>query len=79
MALIKTNHQLEQATFIFDDAGEVVDVEIQVNYTVEDDVTGEEETRVRKTVSAWDNLPPGITHATANTLGKRLKELADQV
>lgn len=79
MALIKTNHQLERATFIFDDAGEVVDVEIQVNYTIQDDVTGEEETRVRKTVSVWDNLPPGITNATANTLGKRLKELAEQV
>ena len=79
MTLIKTDHRLEQATFIFDDAGEVVDVQVQVNYAVADDVTGEQQTRVRKTVSVWDQLPPGVSYAAANTLGKRLKELAAQL
>ena len=76
MALIKTDHQLEQVMFTFDGNGDVVDVQILVNYAVEDDVTGEQETRVRKIVSVFDSLPPGINQATSNTFGKRVKELA---
>ena len=76
MALIKTDHKLEQVMFTFDGNGDVVDVQIVVNYAVEDDVTGEHETRVRKTVSVFDSLPPGINRAAANTFGKRVKELA---
>ena len=36
----------------------------------------EQETRVRKTVSIFGSLPPGINQAAANTFGKRVKELA---
>ena len=79
MALIKTDHQLEQVMFTFDGNGDVVDVRIMVNYSVEDDVTGEQEARVRKIVSVFDDLPPGINRATANTFGKRVKELAVEV
>lgn len=79
MALIKTDHQLELATFVFDGSGEVVDIKIQVNYAVQDDVTGAEETRVRKTASVWDALPPGISQSVANSLGKRLRDLVTTV
>ena len=79
MALFKSDRQLESATFIFDGAGDVVDVQIQVNYAITDDVTGEEQTRVRKTLSIWDQLPPGISQSSANSFGKRAKEIADQV
>ena len=75
MALIKTDHQLEQVSFRFA-AGVVTDVEIQVNYAVQDNVTGEQETRVRKVISIFDSLPPGISQATSNTFGKRVKALA---
>ena len=78
MALVKAGHQLEHATFVFDEAGEVVDVQIQVNYALEDDVTGEIETRARKTISVWNSLPPGASQSIANTLGKRLKELVTE-
>ena len=78
MALVKTDHQLEYAIFTFDPAGEVVDVHIHVNYAITDDVTGEEQTRVRKTVSIWDQLPPGISQSAANSLGKRARELVTQ-
>lgn len=79
MALIKADHRLERVSFQFDDSGEVVDVLIQVNYAVQDDATGEVETRVRKTVSVWDQLSPGITQAIANTFGKRCRDLAPSV
>ena len=79
MALIKTDHQLEQVMFTFDGNSDVVDVRIMVNYSVEDDVTGEQEARVRKIVSVFDSLPPGINQAAANTFGKRVKELAVEV
>ena len=42
-------------------------------------MTGEQETRVRKTVSVYDSLPPGINQATTNIFGKRVKELAPGV
>lgn len=76
MALIKTDHQLEHVLFTFDANGDVVDVKIQVNYAVQDNVTGEQETRIRKIASVFSSLPPGISQATANTFGKRVKELA---
>ena len=79
MALIKADHRLEQVSFVFDDSGEVVDVQIQVNYAVQDDATGDVETRVRKRVSVWDRLPPGISKAVANTFGKRCRDLAPSV
>ena len=79
MALVKSGHQLENATFTFDDAGELVDVQIQVNYAIADDATGEEQTRVRKTLSIWDQLPPGVTQSAANSFGKRAREIAEQV
>ena len=79
MALIKTDHQLEQVMFTFDGNGDVVDVRITVSYSVEDDVTGEQEARVRKVVSVFDRLPPGINQATANIFGKRVRELAVEV
>ena len=79
MALIKTGHQLEQVMFTFDGNGDVVDVQMMVSYSVEDDVTGEQETRVRKVVNVYDSLPPGISQAATNTFGKRVKELAAEV
>lgn len=77
MALIKTDHQLEQVSFIFT-AGLVTDVQIQVNYAVQDNVTGEQETRVRKTRSVWASLTP-IQQTAANIIGQRLQTLAQNL
>tara|TARA_Y100000310_G_scaffold85278_1_gene82136 strand:+ start:216 stop:455 length:240 start_codon:yes stop_codon:yes gene_type:complete len=79
MALVKTDHQLEQAVFTFDENGDVADIKIQVNCAVVDDVTGEQETRVRKTVSVKESLSPAISSSAANAFGRRLKSLAEAV
>ena len=65
--------------FTFDGNGDVVDVQIMVSYSLEDDITGEQEARVRKVVGVIDALPPGVSQATTNTFGKRVKELAAEV
>lgn len=78
MALIKADHILENVQFTFDAAGNVIDVLIQVTYVVLDDVTGVEETRVRKTVSVLSSLPPEISRIASNTFGRRVTELAKQ-
>lgn len=75
MALIKTDHQLEHVLFTFDQGGSLTDIQLQVNYAVRDDVTGQDETRVRKTVSVFTNLTP-LQRVAANTLAIRLRQLA---
>ena len=79
MALLKADHQLEQVTFSFDEAGEVVDVLVEVNYAIQDDATNQQLTRVREAVSILDKLPPGIGTAAANEFGKRCRQLAEEV
>lgn len=74
MALIRADQQLEQVVFRFA-GGVVTDIEIQVNYAIQDDVTGVQETRVRKTRSVWANLTP-TQRTVANTLGQRLQVIA---
>ena len=76
MAIIKADHKLEAVSFLFDGAGNVRDVELTVNYRLLDDVTQAEETRVRKTRSVWASLTP-TQQAAANTMGTRLKALAE--
>ena len=76
MAIVKQNHVLEVAKFIFDDAGEVVDIELTVNYELFDDVEGELETRVRKIDSVWADLNIG-EQTSLNQHGKKLKVLAE--
>ena len=78
MAIIKTNHQLEQVAFTFDDSGEVTGINLTVNYALEDDVTGDEETRVRKTVNVWDDLTDA-QKAQGNAIGKHFQNLAERV
>ena len=75
MALVKVEHRLEEVSFSFDDQGTVVDALVTVNYAVQDDATGEEETRVRKTASIWDQLTAS-QKGSANSIGKRLRQLA---
>ena len=75
MVIIKADHQLEQVSFIFDETGEVADVTVTVNYALKDDATGQEETRVRKSFSAWTSLSAS-QRTGANAIGKRLKTLA---
>ncbi len=77
MALIKTDHRLEQVTFQFD-GPDVIGVELTVNYAVQDDVTGEEETRVRKTTDIWDQLTAS-QKTGAKTIGKRLQQIAESL
>ena len=75
--LIKTTHRLEQVTFQFD-GPDVIGVELTVNYAVQDDVTGEEETRVRKTTDVWDQLTAS-QKTGAKTIGKRLQQIAESL
>ena len=76
--LIKTDHRLEQVTFQFDNAGDVRGVELTVNYAVQDDVTDEEVTRVRKTTDVWDQLTAS-KKTGAKTIGKRLQQIAESL
>ena len=78
MSLIKADHQLEQVSFQFDEASNVVDVQIHVNYAIEDDTTGEEETRVRRIITVWDRLT-ATQKDRANLLGKTLNTLSEQM
>ena len=75
MALVKADHQLEHVSFTFDDTGQVTDVTLTVNYAVKDDITGAEETRVRKTVSVWETLNSTEKNRSVS-LGKLLRALA---
>ena len=78
MPLIKADHQLEQVSFQYDEAGNVVDVLIHVSYAIEDDTTGEEETRVRRIITVWDRLT-ATQKDRANLLGKTLNTLSEQM
>ena len=75
MAIVKQDHNLEEAKFVFDEAGEVTDLILQVNYQLWDNVTKEEETRVRKIKSIWADLTNG-QKTQANTIGKKLNSVA---
>ena len=48
MAIIKLKHSLQEAKFIFDESGEVIDLIVEVAYQLYDDIADEEEARVRK-------------------------------
>ncbi len=76
MAIVKQDHILEEARFVFDETGDVVDLVLYVNFQVYDDVAEEELTRVRKTRSVWSSLTSG-QKTQADTVGKRLQTLAD--
>ena len=78
MALVKNDHQLEQVLFRFDAAGDVIGLEIQVNMNVLDDVTNEELTRLRETVDVFPDLT-AAQQAVANTVGRKLDELAKEL
>ncbi len=73
--LVKADHRLETTVFGFDDTGEVNSLTLTVNYAVRDDVTGEDETRVRKTVDVWDQLTD-TQKVQATRIGRRLSDIA---
>ena len=77
MAIIKADRQLEDIVFTFDAAGAVIGVKIQVNYALQDDVTGEQETRVRKVLDIWPSLSQAQRTAI-KTMGQRFQVLAAQ-
>ncbi|MBM3926729.1 MAG: hypothetical protein FJ320_12290 [SAR202 cluster bacterium] len=78
MAINKSDHRLEQVSFLFDGAGDVKEVVLQVNYALRDDATGQEEARVRWSVSVWAGLSQGQKDS-ANSVGKMLNSLAQTV
>lgn len=76
MALVKQNKRLAEVTFSFDERGEVTGLTAQVNYTIVDDITGQVLTQLRDGVNIWTKLTV-VQQGIANTLGKRLKQLAE--
>lgn len=73
MAIVKQDHQLEKAVFSFDEAGDVLSVELTVNIQViGDDI----DTRVRMVKNVWDDLTPG-QKTQGDAVGKKLKSLAE--
>ena len=42
MALTKSDHRLEQVSFVFDEVGDVKDVVLTVNYAITEDISGRE-------------------------------------
>jgi len=75
MPIIKSDHRLEQVAFVFDGAGNVTDVVLQVEYLLKDDASGKEEARARKAVSVWGSLSTG-QKAAVDSVGKSLNTLA---
>ena len=78
MAIVKADHKLEQVSFVFDDAGEVKYGILTVNYAIKADENWLEETRIRKSVSIWGNLPP-TQKTEAGSWGKNLNTLAKKI
>ena len=77
MALVKQDHNLEKATFVFDQDGEVTDLVLTVNFQIFDNVENEELTRVRKENTIWDSLTAN-QKSQANSIGKKLNTLAKE-
>lgn len=89
MAIIKADHRLEDAKFSFNESGDVSNLTLMVNYAfVDDDDPVDPETgkrpvlaggqaRVTETKSVWGQLS-GPQQAQADTIGKRLQNLANQ-
>ena len=75
MALTKSDHRLEQVSFIFDEVGDVKDVVLTVNYAITEDISGREEARVRRLVSVWESLSD-TQKTRADTLAKNLNGMA---
>ena len=75
MAIVKTGHMLHEVKFIFDDAGNVTDVQLVVSYVLQDDVTNEIEATRGLIKSVWANLTPA-QQAQLDALGRRFKVLA---
>ncbi len=76
MAIIKQNHRLEKAEFIFDSSGDVSGLELTVNIQLFDNTTGEELTQIRQIKDIWNDLTfPQKTQG--NTVGKKMKSLAE--
>ena len=75
MAIVKQNHQLENAVFKFNEVGEVEDVVLTVNIQLYDDVADKELTRMRETKSIWSGLTSAQQNQ-GNIIGKKLQSLA---
>lgn len=76
MPIIKQDTQLEATRFTFDDLGNVNGIYITVNQALYDDVAQERLTRMVRTVNIWPTLT-ATQRTQANTLGQRLKTLAE--
>jgi len=76
MAITKTDVQLEQIGFSFDDEDNVIDMVVQMNFALNED--DEQITRVRKTKSIWDKLTP-TERTKANQIAQRVKTLIVQM
>ena len=73
MAITKGDVRLEGTFFVFDEAGEVVGLRLDVNFAYLED--GQEGVRKRKPVEVWDSLT-SQQQQQANTVGKKLLVLA---
>jgi hypothetical protein len=65
-------------SFLFDEAGDVKDVLMHVNYGLVDDSTWLEEARVRRAVSVWAGLSQAQKDA-ADGVAKTLNSLAQSI
>mgnify|MGYP001610690138 CR=1 FL=1 len=76
MALIKSDHILEQVTFRFDpNTMALSDILLTVNMMIRDEVTGADVVRHRVERSVWSNLT-AAQKATAGAIASRLNSLA---
>lgn len=78
MAIVKRDHRIENIVPHYDAQGEVVDVEVQVNYELYDDVGQRTITRNREIRSIYNNLT-SIERTNIGTLLKRLKTLGENI
>lgn len=78
MSIVKRDHRVESIIPHYDASGDVVDVEVQVNYELYDDVLEKVITRNRETRSLLNDLTT-TERAGLSPLLKRLKTLGENI
>ena len=77
MALVKTNRSVEHVSFGFGQDGSLASIEVVVDIVVLDEVSGQEEGRIRKSFDAFPSLT-ATQRSQARALATKLLTIANQ-
>ncbi len=76
MYLSAIGHQLDHVMFIFNARGQIIDVKVQVSYSIQDTVTGESVASPDKVFSIISGMSPDISRAEINAFAQKVRDLA---